>query len=168
MKQHPMSPVRISVRGRRAGGFTLIELMITVSIVAILAAIAIPSYNAYIRKSRRTDAKSALLDMASLEERYFSSNNAYSSNPTDLGYATTTPPIFISTDYTVTSANFNVTQAIAGGAGVTPKVATYSFTATPVGDQVNDTQCASFTVTSGGGQTATNSANADNTQTCWH
>jgi type IV pilus assembly protein PilE len=167
MKQHLMSSVRISVSGRRTAGFTLIELMITVSIVAILAAIAIPSYNAYIRKSRRTDAKSALLDMASLEERYFSSNNAYSSSPSDLGYATALP-ILISTDYTVTSVNFSVVQAIAGGAGVVPQVATYSFIATPVGDQVNDTQCASFTVTSGGGQTAKNSAGVDSTQTCWH
>ena len=67
-------------------GFTLIELVIAMVIVSILAALAIPSYSAYVRKSRRTDAKNALLDMASLEERFFTTNNTYSSTPSDLGY----------------------------------------------------------------------------------
>ncbi len=59
-------------------GFTLIEIMIVVAIVGILAAIAYPSYQDSVRKSRRADAKTALLEVAQLEERFFSVNNQYS------------------------------------------------------------------------------------------
>lgn len=58
-------------------GFTLIELMITVAIVAILASVAYPSYLEYVRKSRRADAKSALMHAAQVMERRFSEQAAY-------------------------------------------------------------------------------------------
>ena len=70
-------------------GMTLMELMIVVVIVSILASIAIPSYIQQVRKSRRVEAKTALLDLAGREERYFSTsvNGAnYSPLPSDLGY----------------------------------------------------------------------------------
>ena len=55
-------------------------------IAAILAAIAIPAYSNYVRKAHRTEAKSAVLDIASLEERWFSTNNSYTDVPSNLGY----------------------------------------------------------------------------------
>ena len=55
-------------------GMTLIELMIVVVIVSILASIAVPSYIQQVRKSRRVQAKTALLDLAGREERYFSTS----------------------------------------------------------------------------------------------
>lgn len=61
------------------------ELVIAVAIVAILAAIAIPSYQEYLIKSRRTEAVSALLQAAAAQEKYFLSNNTYTINFTDLG-----------------------------------------------------------------------------------
>ena len=61
----------------RKNGFTLIELMVAVAIVGILAAIAIPSYQESMRKSRRADAQSALLSAANGMERYFTQNNTY-------------------------------------------------------------------------------------------
>ena len=70
----------------RPRGFTLIELMITVAIVAVLMSIAFPLYLHQIRESRRTDARSALLDLASREERYYSMQNAYTDVATNLGY----------------------------------------------------------------------------------
>ena len=55
-------------------GFTLIELMIVVVVLTLLAAIAIPTYSNQIRKSRRSEAKSALLDLAGREERFMATN----------------------------------------------------------------------------------------------
>ncbi len=70
-----------------ASGFTLIELMIVVAIVAILGTVAISGYINSVRKSRRTEARTALLDLASREERFMSTNSAYSNTPSDLGYS---------------------------------------------------------------------------------
>jgi type IV pilus assembly protein PilE len=62
---------------RRARGFTLMELMITVVILAILASIAIPSYLAYVERGKRAAARSALLAAASFLERNFTTNGCY-------------------------------------------------------------------------------------------
>src|SRR3954469_13542635 len=80
-----MTFLRASPR-RAQCGFTLIELMITVAIIGILAAVAYPAYNSSVRKARRADAKTALLDLAQREERFMSTANTYSDKPSDLGY----------------------------------------------------------------------------------
>ncbi len=58
-------------------GFTLIELMITVAVVAILATIALPSYNEYVRKARRAQAKADITEYMQLAERFHTVNNTY-------------------------------------------------------------------------------------------
>jgi len=65
------------INSKHQHGFTLIELMITVAIVGILAAIALPSYQDSVMKSRRADAKSDLLGLANAQERHFTVSNAY-------------------------------------------------------------------------------------------
>jgi type IV pilus assembly protein PilE len=149
------------VQGQR--GFTLIELVITMVIAAILAAIAIPSYSSYIMKSRRTEAKSTLLNMASLEERFFSTNNTYSTDPGTLGYPNgTTVPFTVGSGYYQISA-LNVVAAVAPvNATSVGTPATYSITATAIGSEANDGACLTFTITSGGVQTSTGSGT-----TCW-
>lgn len=58
-------------------GFTLIELMITVAVVGIITAIALPSYSEYVRRSRRSDARVVLLQNAQFMERFLTENDRY-------------------------------------------------------------------------------------------
>lgn len=149
-----MTPVKIattpSVRSSR--GFTLVELMVTIVVGAILAAIAIPSYQSQIRKSRRTEARNAVLDAAAREERFFATHNFYSQTGTDLGYAAFPAPV--GNYYTLNVLCSD--KACATG---------FTVTASPTGPQLNDTACASLTVDQTGLQTATPVANA---ATCWN
>jgi len=75
------------MRRKKSTGFTLIELMIVVAIIGIIAAIAYPSYQDQVRKSKRTDGHSKIMDAMARQERYFSENNTYTDDMTDLGYA---------------------------------------------------------------------------------
>lgn len=58
-------------------GFTLIEVMIVVAIIGILAAIAYPSYDEYVKRGNRTEGQALLSDASARQERYFAQNNAY-------------------------------------------------------------------------------------------
>lgn len=70
---------------RRSGvGFTLIELLVAMAIVAILAMIAIPSYVAQMRKSRRADAEAVLMDIAQREQQYLLDTRSYAPDTTSL------------------------------------------------------------------------------------
>lgn len=85
--QQPISPRQcIAVtRGkpaRKPSGFTLIELMVVVALVALLLSIAVPGYSAQIRRANRTEAKTALLGVASAQERFLFSFGRYSESLT--------------------------------------------------------------------------------------
>jgi len=137
-------------------GFTLVELMVVIVIASILMAIAVPSYKNSIRKSRRTDAKTALLDLAGREERFNSTNGSYSAIASQLGYAAF--PTAVGSGYYTIAAPTVVVATTA------TTVSSFSITATPVvgSDQAKDTACGSFIVTSTGAQTVTGTATD-----CW-
>jgi len=147
-------------RRARSAGFTLIELLVALVIGAILISVAIPSYNSQVRKSRRTDARTALLDLAGREERLFATTNAYSTTPSALGYTTAGDafPMTIGSGY----------YQIAVVANLGPP-ATFTLTATPLAGtgQENDTDCASFAVDQTGSQTALDASNVDASAACW-
>jgi type IV pilus assembly protein PilE len=65
---------------RHTRGFTLIELMIALVIVAILAGIAVPSYRNYVLRSHRVEATAALLKVAAAQEKFYLQNNTYTEN----------------------------------------------------------------------------------------
>jgi len=150
---------------RPAGGFTLIELMVVVAIATILFAISIPSYVTYIRESRRTEAKTAVLDLAGREERYLSTNpTAYTAVPANLGYTGVWPIVVGSGYYQLTVCS------PACGPSAIATAPSYTVTATPVAgqSQVNDAQCTSFSVDSAGQQYANGSGGAAvATPYCW-
>ena len=72
-------------------GFTLMELMIVVTIVGILSAVAFPAYKAYVDRAKRSEGKAFLMEVAARQERYYFDNNSYATNAQNLGYQTTTP-----------------------------------------------------------------------------
>ena len=67
-------------------GMTLTELMIVVVIVSILSAIAYPSYRQYAARAKRNEAKAALLQIATNQERFYLQNNTYTTDMTALGF----------------------------------------------------------------------------------
>jgi type IV pilus assembly protein PilE len=144
-------PTHIAPSRSAERGFTLIELMVTVAVLAIIATIATTSYTSQIQKSRRTDARSAVLDLAGREEKLFSTTNAYSATPGDLGYAAWGP---IGSGY----YSINVTAPVVAG------VPTFAITATAINSQAADAQCLTLSVDQTGNQTSTGSAPV---ATCW-
>jgi type IV pilus assembly protein PilE len=153
-------------------GMTLIELMVVVVIATILMSIAVPSYMSQVRQSRRIEAKTALLDLAGREERFFSTsvNGAnYSQTSTDLGYPVGAwPQVVGSGYYTVTVCGLG--PGMAAGCKYTAQTApAYEIDAAPVAgtSQAADTKCASFAVDNTGTQWARDVNNNDTTAYCW-
>ena len=109
----------------KQNGFTLIELMIAAAIVAILAAIAYPSYTSHVMKSNRRAAQAQMLDIANREQQFLLSNRAYASY-SDLTASGYTLPTELSTKYTPT---------ITVGSSTVPA---FTVTFTAIGTQESD------------------------------
>jgi len=152
----------VCFKPRRMAGFTLIELMVTVVVAAILVSIAVPSYQSQVRKSRRTEARNAVMDLAAREERYYSVNNAYTDLALQLGYGQDNAAI---TDRPIGSGYYtvSVTASAPDPAATPPTRAGFKITATAVGTQLKDTTCQTFAVDDVGTQTSTPSATE-----CWN
>jgi type IV pilus assembly protein PilE len=126
-------------------GFNLIELMIVVTIVGILAAIAYPAYQDQMIASRRSDGQAALLNMSGLMEHYFTENNTYvGANPTALGITNLSQQGYYTVSVSASTAS------------------SYTLTATPVvgGPQASDTTCGPLTITN-------TNVKGPNPGTCW-
>lgn len=138
---------------KQSKGFTLIELMIVVAIIGIIAAIALPSYNESTKKAKRSDATTALAKAATLQERYYTTNNAYSGTIADVGGATSEQGYYtIAVDITACTNSC------------------FSLSATPVagGAQANDDTCWTMTLDHTGKKSSKNKAGTDNpSKTCW-
>jgi type IV pilus assembly protein PilE len=141
---------------RYTGGFTLIEVMIVVVIISILAMIAYPSYKDSVNKTRRSDAKTALMNAAALEERHFSENNTYTDDETKVG-GTTSPEGYYAIAATIPTT---------AGCGSDPYYC-YLLTATATGAQLSsDTNCKTLSIDHTGATASTDSSDAASTG-CW-
>jgi type IV pilus assembly protein PilE len=144
----------------KSKGFTLIELMITVAIVALITAVAVPSYRQYVMRANRADATTALLRLTASQERFYLQNNTYASAallddapPAGLGFAGTERGYYV------------ITLAPNGGGYQNGYILTA--TAAAGESQATDTDCQVFTVNEQGQRAAQNATNGDNTVTCW-
>jgi len=123
-------------------GVTLIELMITIVIIGILAAVVYPSYIDHVTRSNRSEGLRELMRIANLQEQYFVDNRSYTSNISLLG-------VGASTNYTTTSGHY-VISVTSGGTGKT----TFTLTATAQTPQsTNDAACKILTITETGSKT---------------
>jgi type IV pilus assembly protein PilE len=160
----------------RTSGFTLIELMIVVTIAAILFAVAIPTYQSQIRHSRRTDAKTALQDLAVREAKYFTQYNSFTATPANLGYPGAFPQAIGSGYYTMYVCVGNATGTSSTSAtcpGVTGTGTSFVVSAIPIAgtSQANDSSCQYYAVDNTGTQFSSDNTSGtggnDTTATCW-
>jgi len=144
-----MKNSRLSRLVRTAKGFTLIELMIVVAVVGILAAIAYPSYQDSIRKSRRADAKSALLELTQFMERNYTLSNRYDQD--SAGAAVVLPFTESPKDGTTKYYNLSIAASAAQS---------FTLSAAPKNAQASDA-CGTLSITNTGVKTASG------TGQCW-
>lgn len=139
---------------RRQHGMTLLELMAVVTVIGVLGMIAIPSYRQYVMRAHRTEAKAALLQLQTNQERFYLTNRTYGT-AAQLIAANLLRAGGLSErgTYQITIAGANAT--------------TYTATATPVAggafDMRDDAQCTTFTLTAQGQRGATGTA----PDSCW-
>ncbi len=143
------------LRPQQHAGFTLIELMIVVGIVGILTAVALPSYRAYILRSDRATARSALLDAQQFMERFYSVNDRYDQDKG--GTALTALPARLAS-VPPEAPRYNLTVSVSTNA--------YTLTATPIAAV---TSCGNLLLTNTGvkGITIPSSPSNSDIATCW-
>jgi type IV pilus assembly protein PilE len=144
---------------RHQRGFSLIELMVVVAIVAIVMAIAFPSYERYVVTTKRAVAQNALLQVADRQQQFFMDNKQFAASLANLGFA--------ANPWVVDDQG---SSTVAGDAGAVYSVTltnvtqtTWTATAAPLNGQLSrDTDCGSLSITQAGTKASTGGGN-----NCW-
>ena len=148
----PSGPVGRMKGLRTASGFNLVELVIVLAIVAVLVGVAIPSYQDFVMKSRRTEAKELLYETAQRQQQYYTMFNRYTTDAGQLSVPTT-------------SANgYYTLRIVAGNTGSI--LTSYTLIATPASgtSQAGDTACGTYMLNSLGAKAVSGS---QTTPPCW-
>jgi type IV pilus assembly protein PilE len=155
-----MNSKQISSKSSSERGFTLIELMVVVSVVAVLAAVALPGYNSYITKTNRSVAKAKLLDASSRMELYFLNNKTYDTDDmTKLGYIN--DPLHVNNEGATADPDSSIYRLDVKSSNS----ASYTLAAVAENHQANDISCSELTLNSQGDRA---SVDADDNETdCW-
>jgi type IV pilus assembly protein PilE len=140
--------------GRAARGVTLMELLVVIAILGILATIAVPTYRRYLIRTQRTEAKVALLQLQTAQEKFYMQNNAFTDNVKDAS------PDGLGLLEVTETGKYDITVNLAADAQ------TYTATASPHkgGGQDDDDDCKSFTITERGTRGVSGSSGV---QYCW-
>ena len=147
-------------RHRLTEGFTLIEIMITVAIIGVLAAVAMPSYTSYIARANRADARTKLLQAAQFMQRFYAANDRYDqdrSGGSVMGDVSATPPVGMPEVLRKSPADgtalyqLNTGIAAAGSYAITADTSSFSLRMSPIsGRKMASDECGSFTLSSTG------------------
>jgi type IV pilus assembly protein PilE len=146
---------------RRMRGITLIELLTVIIILGVLASIAVPTYRRYLIRSQRTEAKIALLQLQTAQEKYYSQYNRYTDKVTAKSTATT-PGLGL--PGTTETGKYVVSVINLGAGGQT-----YTGIAAPAidGGQADDKDCGAFMINERGVRSNSWKGSPKNAQTCW-
>ncbi len=147
------------MRNSKEYGFTLIELIITMVIIGVLTAIAIPNYTAYIIRSNRAEARGQLLEISTWMERWRTERGRYD-NPASAGTPPPTPPFPATYAQSPPTGTPKYTIVVA-----TPDTVTYTITATPAGVMAGDV-CGNLIVNQSGQRLFTGGGGSQDV--CWN
>lgn len=143
----------------RQRGFTLLELMIVVAVIAILASIALPFYGDQVEKGRRAEGKAALLRTALAQERHYTNSGSYATSVSTL----VTQDGLSGVDTSGNTETGYYVVSILAGAGTT-----FTAQAQTQGSQTGDNDfCAVFSIDNLGVKSAVDGASNDTTGVCW-
>ena len=145
-------------------GFTLVELMLTLAVIAIISSLSVVSYRQYVRRANRVDGTSALLHLSAAQERYYLQNDQYATTATELAAG---PPAGLGIAGTQQGLYDLEVEPAADGA-----TAGYTATATASGSgsQRDDDDCQVFTIDQSGTRGASDAGGAESseiTARCW-
>ena len=153
-----LNQLRPANRPAFESGFTLVELLVSVAIVGILSALAIPAYKDSVYTARRSVAQFGTMDLANRQEQFYLNNKTYTSDMSNLGY--TAGLVFTSGGDSAVALNSS--QALVASTSDeriyfikidSASASAFSVSAVPQRDQADDTECATLTLTSVGART---------------